>query len=50
MADERGGGDFGKPPLDMGPLICFARVGVVLGEIAGVAGEHAIAPDILTSL
>jgi hypothetical protein len=50
VTDERGGGDLGEPPFNMGPLICFARVGVVLGEIAGVAGEHAIAPDILPPL
>src|SRR5215204_4873287 len=49
VTDERGGGDLGEPPFNMRPLICFARVGVILGEIAGVAGEHAIALDILTS-
>ena len=50
VTDERGGGDLGEPTFNMGPLICFARIGVVLGEIAGIAGEHAIAPDILSSL
>ena len=38
VADERSSGDLEKPPFDMGPLICVARVGVVFGEIAGVTG------------
>jgi hypothetical protein len=33
-------GDLGKSPFNMGPLIGNARVGVALGEIAGVAGEQ----------
>jgi hypothetical protein len=31
VTDERGGSDLGEPPFNVGPLICFARVGVVLG-------------------
>src|SRR6267142_4291627 len=49
MTDERRSGDLGKPPFDLGPLICLARVGVTLGEIAGVAGQHAVAPAVPTS-
>src|SRR5258705_2936300 len=50
VTDERRSGDLGKPPLDVGPLIRLARIGVALGEIAGVAGQHAIAPAVLTTL
>ena len=50
VTDERRSGDLGKPPFDVGPLICLARVGVTLGEIAGVAGQHAVAPAVRTSL
>src|SRR6185295_2262064 len=32
-----------------GPLLRHARVGVALGEIAGVAGQHEVAPAILAS-
>jgi len=50
VTDERRSGDLGKPPFDVGPLICLARVGVTLGEIAGVAGQHAVAPAVRTPL
>jgi hypothetical protein len=50
VTDERASGDLGKPPFNMGPLIRHPRVGVALGEIAGVAGEHAVGPAIRTSL
>ena len=32
------------------PFIRLARVGVVLGEIAGIAGKHAVTPAVRTSL
>ena len=50
VTDERRSGDLRKPLFDVGPLFGLARIGVALGEIAGVAGEHAIAPAVRTSL
>src|SRR5262245_58110446 len=49
VTEHRRRGDGGEPPFDLGPLVGLARVGVALGEIAGVAGQHAVASAVLAS-